>query len=181
MIPDVLEPEGVDRFADVLNRGFAILFRHWVAVATIWALITVGGAILTPWLASQGFGTLAQLLYWAYRPLCPQRPDHSFFIAGHKMAFEQRETAMFLAGAFAGPCYVVMRRTQFRVPGWIVVVVSIPMAIDVVNQSVGLRESDGVWRSLTGAMFTLGFALWAYPKLDADPSQSATSHSMEMT
>jgi uncharacterized membrane protein len=158
----------VDRFADVLNRGFSILFRHWLAVASGWALLTVGGAVATPWLASLGFETAAQILYWAYRPLCPQRPDHSFFVAGHKMAFEQRETAMFIAGALAGPVYVLLKRTSATVPGWLVFAAVSPMLADVVTKSVGIRDGTWFWRSVTGALAVLFVALWAYPKLDAD-------------
>lgn len=171
----------MDRFATVLNRGFSILFRHWVAAATVWALVTVGGALLTPWLASLGFETAAQILYWAYRPLCPQRPDHSFFVAGHKMAFEQRETAMFIAGALAGPVYVLLKRTSARVPGWLLFVAVSPMLVDVVTQSVSIREGTWFWRSLTGALAVLFFALWAYPKLDADLARPMTIHSTATT
>lgn len=166
------EPLVVDRLADVLNRWFAVLFRHWVAVASIWALLTVGGAALTPWLADQGYESIAQILYWAYRPLCPQRPDHSFFIAGHKMAFEQRETAMFIAGAVAGPVYVALKRTRVRVPGWVVFIAASPMVLDIATQAASFRESDGFWRSLTGALTVISFALWAYPKLDTDFARS---------
>ncbi|MDQ3549620.1 MAG: DUF2085 domain-containing protein [Chloroflexota bacterium] len=150
-------------------------------MASIWALVTVGGAVLTPWLASQGFGTTAQLLYWAYRPLCPQRPDHSFFVAGHKMAFEQRETAMFIAGAVAGPVYVVLQRTRIHVPGWLTIVAVVPLFADVVTQSVDLRESDGFWRSLTGALAVLVVAIWLYPKLDTDLTPSMTIHPAKAT
>lgn len=168
----------MDQFAAYLNRGFSILFRHWIAAASIWALVTVAGAVLTPWLASLGFETAAQILYWAYRPLCPQRPDHSFFIAGHKMAFEQRETAMFIAGALASPLYMLVKRTSARVPGWLVIAATVPMLADVASQSVALHEGDWFVRSVTGALAVLFFALWAYPKLDADLTRSMTGHSM---
>ena len=179
MTPAAHERRTVDRFADVLNRGFSILFRHWVAVASGWALMTLSGAVLTPWLASLGYETTAQLLYWAYRPLCPQRPDHSFFVAGHKMAVEQRPTAVFFAGALAGPVYVMMKRTRVRVPGWLVLVAFVPMFIDVATQIVGLRASDGFWRSLTGALAVLIVALWAYPKLDVALARPMTVRAIE--
>lgn len=153
---------------DALNRGFTFAFRHWTTTASLWALLTVGGAVLTPWLESLGFETMAQLLYWAYRPLCPQRPDHSFFIAGYKMAFEQRETAMFLAGAAAGPLHALLRPARLRIPGWLVPLALVPMLIDVATQSAGLREGDAFWRVVTGAMAVVPFVLWSYPHLEAD-------------
>lgn len=150
---------------ETINRVVAYLTPHWIAAVSAVALMVVAGAAATPWLAARGHGLAAQLLYWLYRPLCPQRPSHSFFIAGHKMAFEQRETAMFLAAAAAGPLYVLLRRARLRLPGWVVIVALIPMAIDVGTQMVGLRDSDGLWRALTGALAVLPLMLWLYPKL----------------
>lgn len=155
-------------FEDALNRGFTFAFRHWTTTVSLWALLTVAGAVLTPWLASRGFGTAAQLLYWAYRPLCPQRPDHSFFVAGYKMAFEQRETAMFLAGAAAGPLHALLRPMRFRCSGRLVLLALVPMLVDVATQSVGLRDGDAFWRVVTGAIAVVPFVLWSYPHLEAD-------------
>lgn len=160
-----------DRIVGILIRGFSVLFRHGLLVVFGWALLTVGGAVVTPWLASLGFETAAQMLYWAYRPLCPQRPDHSFFVAGHKMAFEQRETAMFVAGALVSPGHLLLKRFDIRVPGWLVFVAVLLMVVDVVTQSVAVRESTWFWRSVTGALAVLCCALWAYPKFAADHAQ----------
>ena len=159
---------GVTAFETGVNRLFAWLFRHWVALVSLWALATVGGAVLTPWLAARGFGDIAQALYWAYRPLCPQRPGHSFFINGYKMAFEQRETAIFLAAAAAGPLYALLRLDRWHAPGRLAIVSLIPMLVDVATQTAGLRAGDPAWRVATGVVAVFGVAAWAYPRFDAD-------------
>ena len=151
-----------------VNRFAEWFLRHWVWVASGWAAMVVLGAVVTPILAANGFDTLSWLLYKAYRLLCPQRPDHSWFIAGHKMGFEQRDTAMFVAGALGGPLYLLLRRFQWQVHWRIVLLAQVPLLIDVGTQVVGLRDSDGFWRSWTGALGVFAFIAWMYPKVDAD-------------
>ena len=48
------------------------------------------------------------------------------------------------------------------------VLAQVPMLIDVFTQIIGLRDSDGFWRSWTGALGVFAFIGWMYPKLDAD-------------
>lgn len=156
-----------DKLEARINR-FAIWFlRNWIWIASGWAALIVLGAVLTPILAAAGFDTLSWLLYKAYRIICPQRPAHSWFISGYKMGFEQRDTAMFVAGAIAGPIYVLVRG-DWRISWKVMLLAQIPMLIDVATQIVGLRESDGFWRSWTGALGVFGFIAWVYPRLDAD-------------
>ena len=162
------------RVEETINRAVLSLAPHWIAVVSTVALLVVGGAAGTPWLAAHGHGLAAQLLYWLYRPLCPQRPSHSFFIAGRKMAFEQRETAMFLAVAAAGPLSLLLDRVGLRVPGWAVSVALTPMAFDVGTQMVGLRASDGFWRALTGALAVVPLVCWVYPRLTTGTTAAGT-------
>lgn len=151
-----------------MNRFAEWFLGHWVWVASAWAALVVLGAVVTPVLAANGFDTVSWLLYKAYRLLCPQQPSHSWFISGYKMGFEQRDTAMFVAGAIGGPLYLLLRRFEWRVPWKAVLLAQVPMLIDVGTQVVGLRDSDGFWRSWTGALGMLAFIAWMYPKLDDD-------------
>lgn len=152
-----------------INRRVDFFLRHWVATASTVATLIVAGAVLIPILAANGFDTLSWLGYSAYRILCPQRPDHSWFIMGEKMGFEQRDTAMFVAGAVAGPLWIVAKRFGFRsLDGRTVILLQIPILIDVFSQMVGLRDSDGFWRSLTGTISVFAVAGWLYPRIDED-------------
>jgi uncharacterized membrane protein len=116
---------------------------HWVWVASAWAALVVLGAVVTPLLAAGGFDTLSWLLYKAYRLLCPQRPDHSWFISGYKMGFEQRDTAMFAAGAIGGPLYLLARRFTWRVHWKAMLLAQVPMLIDVGKQALLDRRAGG--------------------------------------
>lgn len=156
-----------DKLEMRINRFMIWFLANWIWVASGWAALVVLGAIVTPILAANGFDTLSWLLYKAYRILCPQRPDHSWFISGHKMGFEQRDTSMFVAGAVGGPLYMLVRG-DWRISWKIAVLASVPMLIDVATQVVGWRDSDGFWRAWTGGLAVLGFIAWMYPRLDAD-------------
>src|SRR5690606_31392839 len=79
------------------------------------------------------------------------------------------DTAMFAAGAVAGPLYFLLRRLfTWKISWKLMVLGQVPMLIDVGTQIVGLRDSDGFWRTWTGALGIFAFVGWIYPKLDAD-------------
>lgn len=156
------------RIETQVNRVAEWLLGNWVWVASGWAALVVLGAVVAPLLKAAGLDTPAWLAYTAYRPLCPQRPDHSWFIAGHKMGFEQRDTAMFLAGAIGGPLYMLLRGFRWQISWKILVLAQAPMLLDVGTQMIGLRDSDGFWRAMTGSLAVFAFIAWMYPRLDAD-------------
>lgn len=160
-----------------INRKVTFCLRHWVAIASIWCLLIVAGAVAIPLLEAGGFDTLSWLGYKVYRVLCPQRPEHSWFIAGEKMGFEQRDTAMFLAGALAGPLYLIARRFGFQqLSGRVALLLQAPILFDVLSQVVGLRDSDGFWRTLTGMIAVLAIAGWLYPQIEKDFGKMIDRH-----
>ena len=144
------------------------LLRHWLATANVVNGLTVGGAALTPLLEARGWTPLATVLYLLYRPLCPQRPEHSYFIAGYKMAFEQRETAIYLGLLLGGLLFAPVRR-WLRPLSWRgLALAALPLLIDVLSQTAGLRGSDWRWRTATGIVFALALVWWAFPYLERD-------------
>lgn len=157
--------EGFARRVDDFMR---VALRHWLLVVNLANGATLVGAILTPLLRAGGWSVPATLLYWMYRPLCPQRPEHSYFIAGYKMAFEQRETAIYVSLTLGGLIFGLLRH-RLRSPGWrVLAVASVPMLVDVLSQTVGLRESDWWWRTVTSLPAALVFVWWAYPLLERE-------------
>lgn len=154
---------GVSR---TVESGTHWLERHWLLMFNLLNGLVIAGAVLAPLLRAAGWTPLATLLYLAYRPLCPQRPDHSFFIAGYKMAFEQRETAIYLGLLLGGMLFAPLRG-RLRPLNWrLLALLNLPMLIDVLSQTVGLRESTWHWRMLTGLLGSLAAAWWAYPHLE---------------
>jgi uncharacterized membrane protein len=152
-----------------IDNQIGVYLRHWVLAASLLSLAVVGGAVAIPLLAAGGFDTLAWAGYKVYRLICPQQPSHSWFIAGEKMGFEHRETAMFTAAAIAGPVYVLVKRWGFKkLNGKLVLLLIVPILYDVFSQVVGLRDSTGFWRAVTGALAVFAIAGWLYPLIDAD-------------
>lgn len=152
-----------------IDERIALYLRHWVLVSSLLSLAVVGGAVAIPLLKAGGFDTLAWAGYKGYRLICPQQPSHSWFIAGEKMGFEHRETAMFTAAAIAGPLYVLATRRGFKqLNGKVTLLLIIPILYDVFSQVFGLRDSTGFWRSVTGALAVFAIAGWLYPLIDTD-------------
>ena len=142
------------------------LARHWLFSVNALNAITIGGAALAPLLRAVGWTPLATLLYLAYRPMCPQRPSHSFFIAGYQMALEQRMVAIFGGLLLGGLCFALLR-DRLRPLNWrLVVLLNLPMLVDVLSQTVGLRGSTWQWRVATGLLGSLAVVWWAYPYLE---------------
>jgi len=156
------------RVAGRIDAVMRTLLRHWLAGVNVLNGVTLAGAALTPWLQARGWTPLAALLYLAYRPLCPQRPDHSYFIAGHKMAFEQRETAIYLGLTLGGLLFALVRRRVRPLDRRALALAALPLLVDVLSQTVGLRESDWRWRTATGLLFALALVWWAFPYLERD-------------
>lgn len=162
-----------------IDAVMRVLLRHWLLIINVVNGVTLGGAIATPVIQARGWTLPAKLLYLAYRPLCPQRPEHSYFIAGYKMAFEQRETAIYVGLTLGGLLFELLRR-RLRSPSWrVVAVASLPMLVDVLTQTVGLRDSDWRWRTATGVLFALMFVWWAFPQLEREFSGPSVAPSKQ--
>ncbi len=124
------------------------------------------GAFTAPVAEALGLSDLAHALHVAYLLLCPQRPEHSYWLFGAQTALEQREIAMFGAQFVAGLWYASRRADAQRLPAWLFGLLSVPMLIDIVSQSLGVRDSDWLTRTWTGGLFSLAYTLWLYPYID---------------
>lgn len=156
------------RVAGRIDAAMHTILRHWLLAVNALNGLTLAGAALTPLLAAYGWTPLATLLYLLYRPLCPQRPDHSYFVAGHKMAFEQRETAIYLGLTLGGLFFALVRRHLRPLPWRGLALAALPLLVDVLSQTVGLRDSDWRWRTATGIVSALAFIWWSFPLLERE-------------
>lgn len=169
------------RVAGRIDAAMRAILRHWLLAVNALNGLTLAGAALTPLLAARGWTPLAALLYLLYRPLCPQRPDHSYFVAGHKMAFEQRETAIYLGLTLGGLLFALVRRRLRPLPWRGLAVAALPLLVDVLSQTVGLRDSDWRWRTATGIVFALAFVWWSFPLLEREFASPAAPRSRPTT
>jgi uncharacterized membrane protein len=87
-------------------------------------------------------------------------------LLGYKIAICQRDVAIYLAVLVAGIGFGLVRR---RLPTlslrWYLLLL-LPIALDGGTQLIGLRESDWLLRTLTGALFGIASVWLAYPYID---------------
>lgn len=155
----------------VANRiDSAVLWfaTHWLAVFIGYGAAVVGLAALAPLLEANGNGTASRFIYVPFRLICHQRDDRSFHLHGEQMAFCERDVAIVSAAVLIGAVFALVRRwrTLPRIGFFVVVALSLPMAIDGGTQLIGLRESTPELRVLTGSMFSLGVGWYVLPHLE---------------
>ena len=149
-----------------LPVALALLPHVLITVTIVNGLIGVV-AILTPLLAASSWTGLAGGIYHVYSFVCPQRPDHTFFLAGHPMAFEQRDLSMHLGFGAAGLMYVRLAFMRRPLPlVWLAAGLA-PMLIDVFLSTVGLLPSTALSRTWTGALASFVIVWWSYPRFDS--------------
>jgi uncharacterized membrane protein len=89
---------------------------------------------------------------------------------GYKVAFCERDAAMYGTIFLAGLAFGIVRRHYLRrgrsipkLPLWGYALFLLPMAVDGFTQLFGLRESDWLLRTITGVLFGIGTVWLAYP------------------
>lgn len=162
----------IQRFESSMNR----LVTHWLLVVNVASAAIIAGTALAPWVRDRGWEPLATLLYLAYRPFCLQRPSHSFFLFGHQMALEHRMLALTLGPLLGGLLFALLRE-RLRPLGWrLLMLLNLPMLLDVLSQTVGLRDSTWQWRMLTGLLGSVAAVWWAYPYLQREFTAGPSVH-----
>ena len=170
--------------------------RHWLTAVNLAVFVFVALPFLAPVLLSAGYDGPANTIYAAYQVVCHQWAFRSFFLfgpeltygpdvlhdlvgahgmygllgspqLGYKVAFCERDTAIYLAVLLTGVAYGRMRDRlpELSLVGYGLMI--LPMALDGFTQLFGWRESTPELRVLTGALFGLASVWLIYPRIDA--------------
>ncbi len=154
------------RFERAVDHVVGRVAQHWLAAVNVLAGLYAGLPLLAPWLVANGHSTLAAPIYFVYRFVCHQRPERSFFLFGHQVAYCQRDLAIYTGVFVLGLVFALVRR-RLRPLSWRgVVLLSLPMMLDGTTQLVGLRESTWQLRLATGVLFALAVVWFVYPRLE---------------
>jgi uncharacterized membrane protein len=186
--------------------------RHWLTAVNLAVAVFVGLPFLAPILLAAGYDAPANEIYAAYKLVCHEWAFRSFFLfgpaatygpetlrdlvgqqamygftgsddLGYKVAFCERDVAIYLTVLIAGLAY---GRLRARLPGLGILgygLLILPMALDGFTQLFGWRESTPELRVLTGALFGLASVWLIYPRIDAmfeydlGPARQASSRS----
>jgi uncharacterized membrane protein len=120
-------------------------------------------AVLAPYLRAQGIDGPAHAIYAMLSFTCHQLPERSYFLFGYQMGFCQRDTALYGTTLIAGLAFAPMR-DRLRPLSWTMFFLfATPIAVDGFTQLFGWRESTWELRTITGAMFALGWVWLIYP------------------
>jgi uncharacterized membrane protein len=167
--------------------------RHWLALLNLAAAVWAGLPVAAPAVMAAGWHGPALAIYALYHAACHQWPGRSYFLfgprlvygmdelqaagigmardfvgnaaMGFKVAYCERDLAIYTTVLLAGLLYALLRRRARPLPWAVFAVCLLPIAVDGFTQLVGLRESSWELRTLTGAL--TGFAgVWlVYPRI----------------
>ncbi|HYU19570.1 MAG TPA: DUF2085 domain-containing protein [Chloroflexota bacterium] len=172
------------------------LTAHWLVFTNLLAGLFIGLPFLAPLLLAAGQPGPANLIYTAYRAVCHQWAFRSYFLLGaqstyarddltqllgaqqafsllgtpelgYKVAFCERDVAIYLAVLLGGLAYAMLRPRvgPLSLIGYLALIA--PMALDGFTQLFGLRESTVLLRTVTGGLFGLASVWLVYPRIDA--------------
>lgn len=197
-----------------VDRFILWLTGHWLAAVNVFLALVLGLALLAPWLMLHGQTRAGQLLYLAFAPLCHQLPERSFFVGGrapwytlsqltallqyepplrylgnpqlgYKMAFCERDAAIYAGWLAGGLAFALVRRRLRALPWWALILSAVlslvPIGVDGTVQALGLMQSNWFRRSVTGLLFGVGTIMLVYPLLDRGMNEAHESmlHSRE--
>ena len=123
-----------------------------VSAAIVASLVPL--ILVAPLAAAGGHNGLAFAIYHAFAPLCHQLPERSYFIDGHKFAVCSRCTGIYAGFAFTLLVYPLVRslRSVATPPRSLLILATLPLAIDFSLTFFGIWENTHTSRLLTGAL-----------------------------
>jgi len=188
--------EGLGMLSHKWHRDAHLIRAHWLGVANLVVGTFVGLPFVAPVLLASGFVEPASAIYAAYSLVCHQWAFRSYFLfgaqatypfgdlaqmvgpdrayaflgsqeLGYKVAFCERDVAIYLAVLLAGLAYGLLRGRFGPLGLGAYGLLILPMAVDGFTQLFGLRESSIELRTLTGGLFGLASVWLVYPRVDA--------------
>lgn len=123
-----------------------------VSTATVLGLVSL--ILVAPIAAAGGHNGLAFAIYRAFGTMCHQMPARSYFIDSHKFAVCSRCTGIYFGFAFTLLLYPLVRslRSTATPPRSLLILATLPLAIDFSLTFFGFWENTHTSRLLTGAL-----------------------------
>ena len=131
---------------------------YLASVISLWCLLVV----LPPILAFFGWFEYSKVGYRFFSLFCHQRPERSLFLLGYPLAVCSRCAAMYF-GLLAGTIIQFLTDNPMPKRRWMLLAFP-PIILDILTQTIGLRESTNAIRAITGGLagFTAPFYIYPY-------------------
>jgi uncharacterized membrane protein len=133
------------------------------AIALTFLLMIIGA----PLSQADGHPLVALTIYQTFKHLCHQRPERSFFVAGHQFAVCARCTGLYVGFAVATFFYPLvrsLRRTDTPPRRWLFLSAA-PLVIDFSLTFFGIWENTHLSRFLTGTLLGAVAVFYVMPGL----------------
>lgn len=146
-----------------------------VSTAVVMGLVSL--ILVAPIAAAGGYPGLAFAIYRAFGTLCHQIPERSYFIEGHKFAVCARCTGIYAGFALTLLLYPLVRslRNTATPPRSLLILATLPLAIDFSLTFFGFWENTHTSRLLTGALLGSVSVFYVMPGI-ADLSLRALTY-----
>ncbi len=150
-----------------------------VSAGTILGLVSL--ILVAPIAAAGGHNGLAFAIYRAFGTMCHQIPERSYFIDGHKFAVCARCTGIYFGFAFTLLLYPLVRslRSTATPPRSLLILATLPLAIDFSLTFFGFWENTHTSRLLTGALLGSVSVFYVMPGIVDVSLRSLTTRTRE--
>jgi uncharacterized membrane protein len=171
------------RNAEKLGVGvYEFVRRHWLGIVNFHLLLFILGSICAPCLSYLGQGWIAGYIYRFYGISCHQIPSRSFFIFDHSPAYGGGSFGMnhsvhtFGQIAICARCFsffssmlvfgLLLSLKNFRpLNRKVAFLLALPILVDVLLQTLGIKESTNLLRVTSGILLGLSFSFHIYPRI----------------
>lgn len=127
--------------------------RIWILIGFIALSVWIIGFSILPYLRNPVSVTVT-LISGVYGRVCHQIPERSFYLNGSPIGVCARCTAFYISGWILLAVFLFRKKINLF-PNSVYLILSVPMALDVILEKFGLYHNIVVIRVITGFLFGL--------------------------
>jgi len=146
-------------------RVYDFVRRHWLGIINFHVFLFLLGSISAPGLSYLGEEEIARYIYGFYGISCHQIPSRSLFIFDYQIAVCVRCFSFYASMLVFG---VLLSLKTFRpLDRTTAFFLTIPIVVDVLLQTLGIKESTHLLRATTAVLFSLSISFYLYPRIQS--------------
>ncbi|MGB8656532.1 MAG: DUF2085 domain-containing protein [Candidatus Zixiibacteriota bacterium] len=144
------------------GRSYAFVRWHWLGIINFHLFVFVTGAPVAPllWYLNQDW--MSKMVYAFYGLFCHQKASRSFFLLENQVAICARCLSFYCSLLFLS-LWTSLRRLR-PIDLKLALILIAPAALDVLSQTLRLRESTNLLRVTTGALLGMSAGLYLLPR-----------------